>query len=135
MNTVVEAARTWIGTPYQHMGFSKGVAVDCLMLLIGVFCVDTGLVPMFDPRPYTRDWALHRGEERYLAGITRYAEPVSAPQDGDIATYRFGRCVSHAGIVDGDYLIHAYSLAGCVERTERWAGDLESRFAGFWRLR
>ena len=27
---------------------------------------DLGLVEPFDPRPYTRDWMLHRGEERYL---------------------------------------------------------------------
>ena len=35
------------------------------MLLVRVYC-DLGLVEPFDPRPYTRDWFLHRNEERYL---------------------------------------------------------------------
>ena len=58
---------SWIGTPYHHAADVKGRTggVDCAMLLVRVYC-DRGLVEKFDPRPYTRDWFLHRNEERYL---------------------------------------------------------------------
>ena len=62
---VVAEARSWIGTPYHHAADVKGHGVDCALLLVRVYC-DLGLVEPFDPRPYTRDWFLHRSEERYL---------------------------------------------------------------------
>ena len=62
---VVAEARSWIGTPYHHAADVKGHGVDCAMLLVRVYC-DLGLIEPFDPRPYTRDWFLHRSEERYL---------------------------------------------------------------------
>ena len=49
------------------------------MLLVRVYC-DLGLVAPFDPRPYTRDWMLHRDEERYLGFLlARAREVVSEP--------------------------------------------------------
>jgi hypothetical protein len=57
---VVAAARTWLSTPYHHAADVKGHGVDCAMLLVRVYC-DVGLVEPFDPRPYTRDWFMHRG--------------------------------------------------------------------------
>lgn len=132
---VVQKALAWEGTPYKHMGFARGVAADCVMFLVSVFCLETKLVPFFDPRPYPRDWHLHRSEERYLEGLTRYAERVEEALPGDVVTYRFGRCVSHAGIVlDGEYLIHAWAKVGRVTRTERWDPALEGRLDGYWRV-
>jgi hypothetical protein len=67
---IVAEARSWIGTPYHNCADIKGVGVDCGMLLVRVYC-DLGLVPRFDPRPYTAQWHLHRDDERYLDGLTR----------------------------------------------------------------
>src|SRR5271156_6870557 len=75
---VVVSARAWVGTPYHHMADVKGVGCDCAMLLVRVFC-DLGLVEPFDPRPYTRDWHLHRGEERYLSALLARSRLVDAP--------------------------------------------------------
>lgn len=33
---IVAEARSWIGTPFHHQGRSKGIAVDCAGLLLGV---------------------------------------------------------------------------------------------------
>ena len=132
---IVAEARRWEGTPYRHQGDVLGVGVDCAMILVRVFC-DLGLVPMIDPRPYATDWHLHRSEEKYLSWVMDYATKVDDPQPGDVALFKFGRCLSHGGIVDQVTpeitMIHADQGAGCVERAEvrRWA----NRLAGYWRV-
>jgi cell wall-associated NlpC family hydrolase len=114
--TVVAEARSWIGTPYHNCGDIKGAGVDCAMLLVRVF-VDTGLCEPFDPRPYAPDWHMHRGEERYLGFVFDRARAVVAPQLGDVAVFKFGRCYAHGGIVtraDPLTIVHAYAPARCV---------------------
>ena len=68
------------------------------MLLVRVYC-DLGLVETFDPRPYTRDWFLHRSEERYLGFLSARSREVREPGEGDIVLFRVGRCYAHGGIV------------------------------------
>ena len=113
---VVAAARAWVGTPYHHAADVPGVGVDCAMILVRVFC-DLGLVPPFDPRPYVKDWMLHREDERYLGFLIDRARAVEAPQPGDVILFRVGRCFAHGGIVtSGEPLafVHACSPTGCV---------------------
>ena len=137
---VVAAARSWLGTPYHHGADLPGVGVDCAMILVRVFC-DLGLVEPFDPRPYTRDWHLHRGEEKYLGFLLDRAHEVSAPQPGDIMLFRIGRCYAHGGIVthsDPLTLVHAFLPAAQVvedeigrvaELAER---EADARFFSYW---
>src|SRR5208283_5940831 len=94
---VVAAARSWIGTPYHHAADVKGVGVDCALILVRVFC-DLGLVEPFDPRPYTRDWMVHRDEERYLGFLLARAKIVEAPGAGDVILFRVGAFYGHGGI-------------------------------------
>ncbi len=108
-NAIVSEARSWIGTPYHNCADIKGVGVDCGMLLLRVY-VDLGLVAPFDPRPYTHDWHLHRGEERYLDALLARATRVERPEPGDAMMFRVGRCYSHGGIVtaaDPLTIVHA----------------------------
>ncbi len=135
---VVAEARSWIGTPYHHAADVKGHGVDCAMLLVRVFC-DLGFVEKFDPRPYTRDWFLHRSEERYLETLLGSAEEIRSPSIGDIALFRLGRCFAHGGIVsksDPLTIIHAYSGVGRVtEGRISQFPDLvgrATRFASHW---
>lgn len=128
---VVREAHTWLGTPYHHQGRVKGVGVDCGMLLIEVFR-DCGLVPDIDPRPYPPDWHLHRDEERYLGWIRKYAAPVEIPQPGDIALFRFGRCISHGAIVvEWPRVIHSYIRDGCI-LADATAAPLAARLQSFY---
>ena len=111
---VVREARKWVLTPYHLEGDILGAGVDCGMLIVRVF-VDTGLVPPFDPRPYSSDWMLHNDGEKYLAWVKTWCDPVETPQPGDLALFRFGRCYSHGGIVteaDPPALIHAFRDVG-----------------------
>ena len=111
---VVNEAKSWIGTPYHHMGRVKGVGVDCGQLLIEVYHA-VGLIPQIDTGYYPSDWHFHRSEERYLGWVESYAKPTETPQAGDVALFRFGRCISHGGIfVDDNTIIHAYLGQGCV---------------------
>jgi cell wall-associated NlpC family hydrolase len=108
-DAIVAEARSWVGTPYHNCADVKGVGCDCGMLLVRVF-VDLGLVAPFDPRPYTHDWHLHRGEERYLDALFARAQRVASPLPGDAMLFRLGRCYSHGGVVtcpDPLTIVHA----------------------------
>lgn len=133
---VVAQAKTWVGTPYHHEARVKGAGVDCAMLLAEVYEA-AGLIPHTVPPHYPPDWHLHRSEERYLNFITKYAQPLAedAPRlPGDVVTYKFGRCISHAAIViDWPLVIHAVKPLGVIVDhgdSKFWA----TRFAGAWTL-
>jgi NlpC/P60 family putative phage cell wall peptidase len=114
---VVAEARSWLGTPYQHAQATRGVAVDCGMLLVRVY-VNLGIAPAFDPRPYPAQWYMHQTEEKYIGWLKKYCDKIdaSAVRPADIALYRFGRCAAHGAIiVDDDHMIHAYMPAKRVE--------------------
>jgi NlpC/P60 family putative phage cell wall peptidase len=137
---VVAEARSWLGTPYHHAADVKGAGVDCAMLLVRVYC-DLGLVEPFDPRPYTRDWFLHRSEERYLGFLLAHSHEVRALREGDIVLFRIGRCYGHGGIVTGTKpltVIHAFATTRCVvEDVIARSAELSERlktakFASYW---
>lgn len=123
----------WLGTPYHHLADIRGVGVDCAMLLVRVYAA-VGLVPLdLDPRPYASDWHLHRSEEKYLGWLERYASPVPTgdAQVGDVMTYHFGRCFSHAGIcLGGGELLHAWRAARAVIISRLDDADLLERREG-----
>jgi cell wall-associated NlpC family hydrolase len=137
---VVDAAREWLGTPYHHAADLRGVGVDCAMILVRVFC-DLGLVQPFDPRPYTKDWMLHRDDERYLGFLLARAREVAHPEPGDVILFRVGRCYAHGGIVSKPKpltIVHAFAPARCVveEEVDR-NGQLANRranakFFSYW---
>jgi cell wall-associated NlpC family hydrolase len=108
---VVEEARSWLKTPYHHLGRVKGEqgGVDCATLLVEVYA-RAGVIPDFDIVYYPPDWFLHRSAERYLHYVTeRAVEIPGPPQPGDVVLFKFGRCFAHGGIVlDWPTIIHAY---------------------------
>ena len=106
---VVSEARTWLGTPYHHMGRVKGVGVDCLTLLICVY-ENVGLIPRTTVEYYPIDWNLHRDAERYREGVRRFAHEIPGPPlPGDVVLWKFGRCFSHGAIVvEWPQVIHAH---------------------------
>lgn len=112
---VVEAARSWIGTPYHHAARVKGVGVDCAMLLAAVY-EDAGLVSPIEFQRYPPGWMLHRDAERLLdvvASRASLAEEPGAP--GDLIVYRYGRAFAHGVIVvEWPIIIHAVQRAGVI---------------------
>jgi len=115
---VVAEARRWIGTPYHHLGDVLGAGVDCGMLLVRVY-VDAGIVPPFDPRPYSNQWHLHRDDERYLGAMMACSTEVETPKPGDMAVWKIGRSYAHGAIVVGwPLVIHAYQPEGIVVESD-----------------
>lgn len=130
---VVAEARTWLSTPYHHMGRIKGVGVDCGQILIEVFST-VGMMPRIETGYYPHDWHFHRDEERYLGWIKQFAHQVETPQPGDIALFKFGRCISHGAIVlDWPMMIHAYHDRGVVYESAN-SLEMKGRLDSFWSM-
>ena len=134
---VIAAVKTWIGTPYRQLGYTKGPkgAVDCSMLIVAGL-VEGRVFEAFDPRPYSPIWFLRKNEEKYLAWLDTIGAPTTDPKPGDLAVYRVGRCFAHSGlIIDDRYIVHAYADQKACARTERSWPELANRptiFYDFW---
>lgn len=131
---IVNESLTWLGTPYHHAARIKGIGVDCGQILIAVYS-KVGLIDEYTPKEYSHDWAYHRSEERYMENVLKYATKTDKPQKGDIAVYKFGRCVSHAGIlIDDEHIIHAYLRTKNVTISKMEEGELSGRLSGYYTL-
>ena len=130
---IVAAARSWLGTPYQHQASLKGVGCDCLGLVRGVWRELYGFEPEAPPA-YRGDWAEMGPAETLLEAAGRHLVPVEDFKAGDVLLFRMspGACVKHAAIVSAREadepearIIHAYWGRACVES---WLGP-------WWRRR
>jgi cell wall-associated NlpC family hydrolase len=117
---VIAEARTWLGTPFHHMGRIKGRrgGVDCGQILAAVY-ERTGDIPHFVVPPYSVQHALHSDDEWYIRHLqthwTEIAEDDAKP--GDIVIYKIGRCYSHAGILIEPWpgnIIHSANGVGVI---------------------
>lgn len=85
----------------------------------------------FDPPVYSKDWHLHRGEEKYLGEIEARLKLVDGDETpliarenpvfktGDVLMFRLGRTFSHSALVtDWPYVIHAYASSRIVEEID-----------------
>ena len=107
---IVTEARSWLLTPWHHNARVKGAGVDCGQFLAAVFEA-VGLVPHVETIDYPADFMMHRDDEIFLGYVERYATPLLnlEPLAGDVVLFRFGRVISHAGIVtQWPEIIHAY---------------------------
>lgn len=113
-----------MGTPYHHHARRKGAGVDCGMLIIASF-VEAGALPDFDPGFYTRDWHLHRGEEKYLSFVERYLTKVQEAEclsslgpilPGQVIVWKVGRTYSHGAVTtSSNSFVHASHPARVTE--------------------
>lgn len=141
---VVAAARGWIGTPYVHQHRTRGVAVDCVGLVIGVG-LEVGVLPTWSEEA----WEPHRGygrapnPEHMGRAIRQFLEPLDLPidvaaPDGSIAFLGWRRHLPmHLAILatapDGRrMMIHAFEHIGRVVEhgfDAEWPG----RVVSWWR--
>lgn len=126
---IIDEAMTWERTPWHHHARVKGVGVDCAQYLIAVFSA-VGLIEEFDPGAYPPDWMLHRSDEKFLEWLGKYGHPVTTPEPGDVAIWRFGRTFSHAAIVtEWPKVIHAFRPHRAVVQGNATLGELSGRKA------
>ncbi len=124
---VVEAARAWIGVPYQHQGRTR-FGVDCVGLLI-VVAHDLGLTD-YDVSGYSR--VPHSG---FLADecermMQRIATVERKP--GDVVLLRFKREPQHLALITDRGFVHAYAGSGRVIETAMppaWVNRIVAAYA------
>ena len=119
---MIEAARSYVGTPFRHQGRIPGKGLDCVGLLVcaarqaGVDVVDEAgysMTPSAD--------LLRQAVERNNVTL------VSEPQPGDVLVMRFSQEPQHLALyTERDTIIHAYLDIGKV---------CEHRYADVWRAR
>ncbi len=98
---VVEEARSWLGVPWVHQGFSKTHGCDCIGLVHGVGLATTAL------KPNKADVQEHSGYSRnpnpaLMRKILRtFFIPISLKDalEGDILWFRIGKYPRHLGII------------------------------------
>jgi len=116
---VLAEALSWRGTPYHHMGRIKGRngGVDCAMFLAEVF-ERAGVIDHVTVGHYSRDWHLHRRDQRFLSYILPLAQEIAGPPlPADVVTYAIGHGFAHAAIViepGWPRIIHSDMDARCV---------------------
>jgi NlpC/P60 family putative phage cell wall peptidase len=116
---IVQAARGWIGTPYQHQASLKNVGCDCLGLVRGVWRECCGDEPEPAP-PYVPDWAESGGAETLAAAAQRHLVPVDGKmfQAGDVLLFRWRPWLpaKHAGIAtSANTMVHAHDKCSVSE--------------------
>ena len=127
--SIVDEARSWIGTPYVHQASVKSIGCDCLGLVRGVWRELIGDEPEVTPA-YSNAWAETGGREQLLDAARTHFEPQANRQlgFGNVMLFRL-RAKSpakHLGIYTGsNRFVHAYDGASVVE----------SAMGDFWRRR
>lgn len=120
----VDAALSWVGTPYHHHGTIKGVGCDCATLLVCA-AKEAGLLRLdFSAGEYSPQWHLNRTAQRYLAKIGEVCVEVPFPAlPGDIVVFQFARVFSHGAIVlEWPRVIHAFVDRNvCIDDVEKSA--------------
>jgi len=117
---ILTVARSCIDTPFKHQGRIPGLALDCAGLLIAV--AQYLGVEYIDIDGYSRNPS--NGLLEMALDLQPCLERVAVKQTGDVLLMRFGGDPQHLAILDGETIIHAYSVVGKVCRhqlTEQWA--------------
>lgn len=131
---IIQIARTWIGTPYHHQASLRGVGVDCIGLVRGVYRELYGSEAQ-DVPAYSGDWGDSNGNEDLLeAGRRNLVEiPLEDAGVGDVVALRWvaSSVAKHAVILsEDDRMIHAYdrSLVAEVCISDWWRRKMVAAF-------
>ena len=137
-NHVVEEARRWLGTPFQHQGHSLGLACDCAGLIRGVamrlklvsadFMSSEAALPFlgYPTDPY--QGLMERACHAFMLPIS-----IDSAKAGDVVLMKWKGDPRHLAIlvpyaIGGLAMIHAYNRATPPS-------VVEHRFSDVWRAR
>lgn len=119
-NQIIEEARSWAGTKWQHQARLKGVAADCVGFVKGVDENLTG-VKIEETPDYVATWHLFKSQELLYETISSYPGvreilPIENRKPGDVLLFRFGKGPAHhVGILTSDTtFMHSYAEVGQV---------------------
>ncbi|KWI90202.1 hypothetical protein WM08_15210 [Burkholderia ubonensis] len=118
---VVDEARTWLGTRWQHQGRLRGVGVDCAGLVV---CVMRAVgADVADVEGYTR-----RPDGSLLDIVRARSLPADVAAAGDVAVFAWDSDPCHLAIMTGPgSIIHAFAPSRMVvehDLDDRWRAAL-----------
>lgn len=118
---IIQEAKEWVGTPYQHQASLKGIGCDCLGLVRGI-ASDLGYLPpnlnKTDPE------TIGYGNQPYgklVPLFVKYCQeiPLNALSEGHILIFKIKREPQHCAIFIGNNtIIHALITVPCVVEHE-----------------
>lgn len=129
-NEFITAARSYIGTPFQHQGRLPGVGLDCAGVI--VCAAKAGGFSVSDVTGYATVPSGGLLEQAVLDHCERIM--LDATQTGDIMLFKFLYEPQHLAIFDNGMLIHAYNSVGKVVENG-FDAVWHSRLVGCYRLR
>lgn len=124
---VIDAARSYCGTPFHHGGRLPGVGLDCIGVIAcaakaaGVVHHDVEAYPL-------------RPNGQLTIQLSAQLDRVEHAQPGDVLEMTFGGEPHHVALYTGETIIHAYaSVKRCVEQpmVQAWW----DRVRGIYRFR
>lgn len=129
--TIIKTAREWIGTEYRHQHHAKGIACDCLGLVIGVG-IELGYIPnIYEIDPELKNY----GMEPYGMMVPLFQKygveiPVSEFGAGHVLLFKIRRETQHCGIATDIGVIHAYQTLPVTEHglNEQWHNRITHAF-------
>lgn len=107
---IVDEARSWIGTRWQHQARLKGIGVDCAGLVV---CVMRAVgIEVIDVEGYPR-----RPDGSLLDVVRDQTDPTAEWLPGDVAVFHWGNDPCHLAILTSPTsIIHAHAMArGVIE--------------------
>jgi cell wall-associated NlpC family hydrolase len=111
---LIVAARTWEGVRFRHQGRSR-TGVDCIGFPVCILR-DAGLLPedFADNACYGR--APNTSE--FVDTVKRFCTELTALENGCLVVFKWpnAKYPSHAAVIDGAHMIHAYEKVGRVVR-------------------
>lgn len=136
VDAVIDEARTWHGTRWRHQGRRKGIAVDCVGLIIGV-ARNLKLEPRHAPGTTfdTTDYDMLPDGGRLMALCQKtMIQYHGKPAPGIVGVFRFDAAPQHLGLLTDRGMIHSHSKAHLTgKRGAGWC--VEHPFADVWRNR
>jgi NlpC/P60 family putative phage cell wall peptidase len=135
---VVAEARSWLGTPWRHQAYLKGVGCDCAGLVRGV----GNALALFDTRDGAPGTEVFKGYGRkpeprkMLRALDRFMlRRRGEPLPGSVLLLRFDRDPQHLAILTGEgTIVHALATVGKVVE-HRLSPDWRARVVAAWEFR
>lgn len=139
--SIMDIARTYVGTPHINGGDVKGAGLDCCTLVTNLYA-DLGYEKIPIKFGYSGDWYCQKHcTELLLPYLEKYCDKTQELRPGDLVSYRWGRSsYAHLAVYLGDNLvIHCDADDGTniteISNPKFYDYRGQSRATGYWRLK
>ncbi len=117
IDSLLDTLSQWKGTPYFHMGESKGGGVDCTKF-VGLVLCELGVLSELSPRIYyAKDWPLHGKREIVFESIEEHFEKYSC------GGTKYKVLSGDSEIMTGDLLCYSVCKSGLSNHTAIAVGE------------